>query len=178
MYGNDATATGASFPAGHSGAGLTLAAGGSALVSDRSSLDIPGPITYEAWVKTNSLAPAGGRYGVLDDDGQYGMFIQPNGQALCSLANVAVMTPPNTVTVGVWHHIACTYDRALLRIYLDGNQRASAASTQALSTAGTNGLALAGNSPSGDILDGTIDDLRIWSVARTPTEICQDAGTC
>ena len=78
----------------------------------------------------------------------------------------------------MWQHLACTYDRSVLRLYISGNVVASQAWTQALSTAGTNGLALAGNSPTGDILDGEIDDLRIWSVARSDQDICDDAGGC
>jgi len=39
-------------------------------------------------------------------------------------------------------------------------------------------MAIGGNSPSGDSFDGLIDEVRIWRLARTPTEICMTAGTC
>jgi hypothetical protein len=178
MYGNHATAVGASFPAGKSGAALTLDTTGSARVSDRPSLDIADAITIEAWVKVQSLVQAGSRYGVVDDDGQYSIFIMPGGRAQCSLANLTVQTDVSSVPLGTWQHVACTYDRQTLRFYLAGKQVKSATSTQAIATSGTNGLALAGNSPSGDILDGEIDDLRIWNLARSAQEICDDAGGC
>jgi hypothetical protein len=176
MYQNDATATGASFPAGKSGAALTLDSAGSARVSDRPSLDIANAITVEAWVKVSSLVQPGQRYGVVDDDAQYSLFVQPMGTGQCSLANLNVMTRANAITIGTWQHWACTYDRQTLRFYLDGKQVASANSTQAIATNGSNGLALAGNSPSGNILDGEIDNVRIWNVSRTAQEICDDAG--
>jgi hypothetical protein len=179
MYANHATATGASFPAGVNGAALTLSANGSARVSDRPSLDISEAISLEVWVKSNSLVQPMTSYGVLDDDSQYGIFLMPGGRVQCTLAGVATVTSPNNaVVVGTWQHVACTYDRQVARLYVGGHEVMTAGATRALATNGTNGLALASNSPSGSILDGEIDDLRIWSIALDATQICTDAGAC
>jgi hypothetical protein len=78
--------------------------------------------------------------------------------------------------VNVWSHVACTYDGAMVRIFHNGQQLNSAASTGALLAGDGNGIAIGGNSPSGDPLLGDVDELRIWKIARTPAQICADYG--
>jgi hypothetical protein len=52
---------------------------------------------------------------------------------------------------------------------------AAAADTQPVATGQPNGLCIGSNSPSGDNFDGLIDEVRIFSVARSATQICNDA---
>lgn len=55
---------------------------------------------------------------------------------------------------------------------------AQTVSAGSLSTSSTSGMSIAADNPagSGSRLIGLIDELRILSVARTATEICDDAG--
>jgi hypothetical protein len=175
-YHNDGTSTGVGSLAGISGRaasfdGLTSYDH----VADSPSLDLPsGQITMETWFLMRT-APRTARSGLLDEDGQYGMFLLATNQLRCAMAPGIVDTPPGTVTLGVWTHAACTYDGALIKVFLDGALAAEAAAAGTISPAGVNGLSLGMNSPSGDVLDGALDDLRIFRVARTDAQIALDA---
>lgn len=57
---------------------------------------------------------------------------------------------------------------------------ATATGAAPLGVGDTLGTVIAGNSPSGEQLIGTIDQMRMWNVARTAAQICTAAGlaTC
>jgi len=138
-------------------------------VAENALLDPPA-ITIEAWIR--APIPATGRAGIVDNDGQYGFFLQPGGAlqgiGLTSTANV----PANT-----WTHVALTYD-GTTRHYVNGVQVAVTAGGGApLGTGGTTGISIGADNPpgNGSPLDGDIDQLRIFSVARTPEQIAADA---
>ena len=66
------------------------------------------------------------------------------------------------LSVGGWTHIACAYDGSAIRLFADGSLVAEAPAGSALSTGGSDGTAIARNSPSGQYFAGLIDDVRIW----------------
>ena len=85
------------------------------------------------------------------------------------------VTGSTTITNGVWHHAAATYDGTTWRLYLDGNLEATLVAGQppAFDTIqhAAIGAALdsAGNREGAFL--GVIDEVRIWNVARNSTEI-------
>lgn len=73
---------------------------------------------------------------------------------------------------GNWQHVAGTYDGATLKLYVDGALAAESEYAEAITHSG-NTLAL-GASPAGAYqLNGSLDDVRVWNVARTAEEIAQ-----
>jgi hypothetical protein len=175
-YHNDGTSTGTTLVAGVDGSAISFDGATSYdHVDDSASLDLPTTqITMEAWFVMRT-EPRTTRSGLLDEDGQYGMFLLPTNALRCSMAPGIVDTPAGSVTLGAWMHAACTYDGALVKVFLDGAIKAEVAATGGISSAGTNGLSIGMNSPSGDVLDGAMDDLRIFRVARTDARIALDA---
>lgn len=81
------------------------------------------------------------------------------------------------VADGNFHHIAGTYDGTNLRIYVDGTLSGSTnAPGRVLHVAG--GSLVVGNSTQLDnAFDGLIDEVRVWSVPRSQTEIARDMLT-
>ena len=84
---------------------------------------------------------------------------------------VAGATP---IGIGPWHHAAATYDGNEWRLYLDGRLDGSlvVGRSPALSDVVVS-LATAldsGNNPSG-WFDGVLDEVRVWNVARSETQI-------
>src|SRR5205809_29245 len=77
-YGNDGIATAITFPDGHHGKAMAFGATSSVQIPDSASLDVS-RITIELWVKPSTLPPQGGRAGLLDDNGEYGVFLAPDG---------------------------------------------------------------------------------------------------
>lgn len=68
-----------------------------------------------------------------------------------------------------WTHVAVSYDGTTARFYIDGEP----AGEQALTNAGTGGSLplMLGGEPLGFELWGNLDEVRIWSVARTEAQI-------
>jgi hypothetical protein len=79
----------------------------------------------------------------------------------------------HNVSPHAWHHAAATLDATTrkLTLYLDGVAVAEAV-VPALSTGNTGPVGIGRSGPvSGNHWQGKIDDVRIWSVVRSPTQI-------
>ena len=85
------------------------------------------------------------------------------------------VTSSATVTTNVWHHAAATYNGSTWFLYLDGTQVGTAAQAgppaSAASIVTTIGTSMNNaNAPIGAFA-GTIDEVRIWNVARSQAQI-------
>jgi hypothetical protein len=170
----DATMTNVTFVAGHVGDAVHITAASAMDVAENAAVDIPA-LTIEAWIRP-SVIPTG-RAGVLDNDGQYSIFLYAGGDLRCSGFQLAANIQPN-----VWTHVGCTYD-GTVRIFVNGYEvGASAGGGGSLSTTGTTGYSIGADGPpgSGSPLLGEIDQLRIFRTAHTAHDICvdSDASTC
>lgn len=152
-------------PPGHGSAAL-FSEQTSMLVPDSASLDVISGITMEAFVRVDELPASGGRAGIVDNNGQYGLFVTAAGEVRCATGSVTVTGL--SLTSGQWTHVRCTYDGAALQLYQNGAPGAFVMSMVPLNTGGTDGLGLGQNSPSGDHLHGALDEVRIWRVAMPP----------
>jgi hypothetical protein len=91
------------------------------------SLNISGPITIEAWIKTNSTTTQQGiieRYDWNAFAGGYGLRLTAAGTlAFFTVENSSqydFLESAAPVTAGAWHHVAGVYNGAQLRIFIDG----------------------------------------------------------
>lgn len=128
-------------------------------------------VTVEAWVDPRSLPRSGARAGILDSDGRYGVFVYDPGTIDCLVQGVHLVGP--VLAVNQWTHVACTYDGATVTEYVNGTARGTAPLGAAGSSNGT--TCIGANSPSGDPFDGAIDELRVFSVARSAAQIAAAA---
>lgn len=126
--------------------------------------------TIEAWVKR--AASPGGDGVVFDADGRFSLTIEPDGDVKCKTGNADVVA--SKIAVDTWAHVACTFDGAKLRVYIDG----ALADTDngSITSSPGSGAAIGGNAPSGEPFKGAIDSLRVFRVARTAAEIAAAAG--
>lgn len=83
----------------------------------------------------------------------------------------AFLVSNGTIDNGDWHHVAVVYDGSELQIYLDGTLDSSQSLPGLEAHVGGSTLTLGKNIDASDQLDGQIDDVRIWRVARTAAEI-------
>jgi len=136
-------------------------------------------ITLEARVKVDVFDSAG----VFADNVINKLGTGTNGYALrlggpgalnFIFGNGSVWTefnsPDNTLETEVWYHIAATYDGAMMRIYVDGTEVASLASSESI-TVSPEPLRIGESGFPGRNFDGSIDEVRIWNIVRTPEEI-------
>jgi hypothetical protein len=112
-------------------------------VPNSASLNITGPITLEAWVKTNSSTTIENvlfRGDWTQNAYSYDLQIQ-NGKvrmdSYCSVSVYSYAIGATTVSTGIWHHIAGVFDGSQVRVYLDGALDGSSSGTCAPASTST-----------------------------------------
>jgi CubicO group peptidase (beta-lactamase class C family) len=152
-----------------------------ATVSSNSAPSPASEITIEAWIRPNAVAVTANQDRVLSKQGAYELTIstgdtgckfgtQGDVQFRATIGGVDARVCGGALTLGVWHHIAGTYNGSQFTLYLDGVQVASAARSGAIAV-NTAPLTL-GNRPTLDRpLNGALDEVRIWSRALSSTEL-------
>jgi Concanavalin A-like lectin/glucanases superfamily len=142
--------------------------------------------TVAAWVKVPSASNAGYQTVVCKqyDAGNqnYTLYIH-NNKAEITFQKAPIATGSGQVATGTtnlndneWHYIAGTFDGANLKIYVDGVLETNTASTF---TPLTSNLDFSiGAWPTGDNpLTGNIDEVSVWNIARTQTDIQNNMTT-
>lgn len=78
-----------------------------------------------------------------------------------------------TFPLNTWHHVAFTGDGTNTRLIVDGVQRAIMANAPANYGTSGNPFTIGGDvwDPASGYFSGTIDEVRVWNVARTPAQI-------
>jgi hypothetical protein len=172
---NDGTSSGVGFAAslpGH-GQAMSFSTSATSFVPDATVLT-PQQLTIELWVYPRSLPSIGGRSGLIDNNGNYGLFLAPDGTVRCAIGTSTAIGL--TLQTNRWTHVACVYDGDNITLYQDGAPGATLADQLGVPTTGTGGVGFGQNSPSGDHLDGLLDDVRIWQAPRDRTALCADAA--
>ena len=82
------------------------------------------------------------------------------------------------ITPNAWHHLAASFDGGtrILTVYIDGVQRAQGALTSG-STTNNLPLIVGRSGTVGDYWLGKVDDLWVWNVVRTGTQIVANYQT-
>jgi hypothetical protein len=138
--------------------------------------DIGGSIALLAIVRLDALPAAGERFGVVDKNGQYSVFIADDGDVRCQFGD---FIDPSGVKlpVGVWTHVGCSFDGAAVRVYLNGALKASSPAETALNVGNQEPLVIGGDSPGPeDPLLGALDNVEIWRTSLDDLAICARAG--
>ena len=86
------------------------------------------------------------------------------------------MSGPTASPVNAWTHVALTYDGATLRLFVNGTQVATRATTGTIQTT-DNPLWIGGNSPYGEYFHGLIDEVRVYNRALTQADIQADMNS-
>lgn len=177
---NHAYATGAAATAGVAGAALQVGLSARVRVLESASLDVTTALTIEAWVRLDALPAT--RAWVLDHQGQYGLSITSSGAVRCSTGAFPFVSS-RALAVGTWTHVACVFDggERRARVYVDGKREGEVEAGPALSTTPNDGIILGGDcpcfaAPCNDALSAAIDQVRVWSSARSASELCAAAG--
>jgi hypothetical protein len=171
--GNDAAAVGVGVVPGPFGDAATFDDGSEIAVPDSASLDIAGPLTFEAWIHVDALPT--GRMGVLDDESQYSLIVYDTDEYRCDMAPGTLYVGP--VVLGEWTHVACVYDGAAVRAYVNGSEIGMVAASGPVATRDGEPMSIGDTSPEFDEpFDGAIGGVRVWSRALDASELCEAAG--
>ena len=136
-------------------------------------------MTLEAWVRPT--AQSEWRTAILKEttgDMVYGLYSSSafggSGVARPSLwlgaKNLGATT---ALPINAWSHVAATYDRVNMRLYINGVQVAVKANTTAIATS-TGPLRLGGNSIWGEWFAGQLDEVRVYDRALTAAQVVAD----
>ncbi|HUL02399.1 MAG TPA: LamG-like jellyroll fold domain-containing protein [Gemmatimonadales bacterium] len=142
----------------------------------------PAPnMTLEFWILFDSVAA--GQYGVLKDNGtarQYNLAVNGTNSPgpvrhlrTCLATNgngLNCLDGSTVVPFNAWMHVAMTYDGTTLRLYRDGVLEGSLAIGQPI-LLNTLPLTMGDNAEQVYSLHGQLDEVRLWNVARTQSEI-------
>lgn len=171
-------------------AGNALSFGGSAYVA-AGSLSIPSNFTIEAWIRPTSTpgetyvfakdrSGQGGaqcRFGLLATGEAFFILSDANGGTYGLYGSDYALRSPAALPSNAWSHVAVTKSGAQFVLYVNGASVAQVTTSSIFSYGGpavelriggrvaSNGTALAGG------FNGTIDEVRLWNVARTQGEI-------
>ena len=145
-------------------------------VAESPTLDIEGAITIEMWMLSTSFSFGQATY-LLDNDLQYAMSITSEHELRCAIDD-AEAEADGPLLPG-WHHVACTYDRDRVRVYVDGELRDCQSFNKQIPTLGTTGTAIgakvSGTTRSAPFV-GRVDNIRVYDRSLAGSELCALAG--
>ena len=163
-------------------------AGDFAKVSDPGAgpLDLAASFTVSAWVRFESLPATGEarnprivqKGASTGDAGSYYLSVKTQATPVLSLrlkfsGTSVTLDGVQAIATGRWTHVAAVKDGASVRLYVDGAQDGPVHSVPSGAPDANNGALYLGESPSNSdgSLHGSVEDLRIYDVALSESEI-------
>jgi len=163
---------------------------------DASPMDGFAEMTIEAWIQLSSYAPVGTDMRAIfsrNETGDPTDFVYSLGVAGSTFGSDSMhplfalgsldkpVVGDQMLLTGHWYHLAGTYAAHTMSLYVDGilSGQATTDATFAVPTwnqAHSMLGAINVNGQPSDLMDGYLDDVKIWSELRTPEHICTDGG--
>lgn len=163
---------------------LSFDGGDRVIVPDSPSLN-PSQITVETWINLRRLTPVG-NWGNLflickgNDRMQGSYYLSQNGYDVKQfhfylgangIDQVYAHTPDLNLETNRWYHVAGTYDGSNLKIYVDGVLQGTTPANISIGNTGSLSIGYHNMTDWEYFVDGIMDEIRIWNVARTQNEI-------
>ena len=163
---------------------LSLKGGGEHVrIANHKDLQPAAAATFEAWVlprgrgriisKGDGLGAASNRSFDMTV-GRTGVFSAEFFLIGGGVRNYVALNAPTAAKLGVWHHVAATFDskKREVALYVDGKQVAKK-TTPAGNTIyqSTTPMFLGGTPPWNIWLDGDINQVRVWNIALTGSQV-------
>ncbi len=149
-------------------------------IPDAASLHLTTGLTLEAWVNPSTVNANWRDVIYKGNDNYYLEGTSSNASkpdaGLIAGGSYGDAFGTAALSANTWSYLAETYDGTTVRLYVNGTQVASTAHTGAITTS-TNPLQIGGDSIYGQNFAGMIDEVRVYNVALTATQIQTDQTT-
>ena len=153
-------------------------------IGDKAALKPSSEITVETWVNAEQQTWYGCMLSNVWDtqlvesgyllalDGSSGVYFGLTTQS----GGLYSLQATNCITLNRWHHVAATYDGATMKLYVDGIMKSSQTKAGSIDYEPANPLTFGKYRDDNEefFFKGKIDEIRIWSVARTQQQIQAD----
>ena len=157
-------------------AAVSLSATSHIQIAEAKDLDVD-QLTIDMWIQPAAIA-TGQRYWMLDNNTQYFISYLDTKFVRCGIDTQTVDSAA-AITDMSWHHVACTYDRQKLAVYVDGDRSRCMDLSAAIPKSGTLGVAIGANNGAGGYTDhyiGGLDNVHVYARALSTQQICSAAG--
>ena len=150
----------------------------SVTVPDSNSLDLTTGMTLEGWVRP-TVSNDWQTLIVKERPGElvYGLYSSTDANRPQSQVTVGgsarLLNGTATIPAGAWTHVAATYDGTTQRLYVNGTQVSTLATTGTIMTS-TSPLKIGGNTIWSEWFNGLIDEVRVYGRALSASEIQTD----
>ncbi|HPE33776.1 MAG TPA: T9SS type A sorting domain-containing protein [Bacteroidales bacterium] len=143
------------------------------ILNNESNFDFTTAMTIEAWIKVDAFDKEWQAI-VTKGDGSWRLHRHSGTNHISfgtsGLSNVD-LEGSTDVNNGQWHHVACVFDGSTKYIYVDGTSDASVSATGSIANNDYLVNIAENGENTGRYFNGLIDEVRIWNIARTQTEI-------
>jgi PKD repeat protein len=150
------------------------------MISDSPSLHITNTITVEAWIKRSVMGAQHSimeKYGCLPGQGGFVLRVTAGNKLFFGTRddcnNGSSVTGSSTLQSNVWYHVAGLWDGAALRVYVNGALDGVEATTRNPKLGNTT-LRIGERGNDGTFFQGQMDEIRLWSIARSSTNLSQN----
>jgi len=138
-----------------------------------------GDFTIETWFKSTTTNTTQVLASNLNNTTNYFVFYISSGKLQVALSSgTADVTGSTSLVNDTWYHAAMVRSGDNLSIYLDGTQDGTTTGVSSKDVSSTKNITL-GKQSSGSpyYLNGQIDEIRIWNVARSATDLLNNKDT-
>jgi hypothetical protein len=173
--------TGTLVVCGSSGSSLNMNGTDDALNTGILYSDFTSSWTFECWAKSPS-SPTSNEFNGPMYGTNMGIIWDHSSSTFMSSATVQDASNNfygasfGSLLANTWYHLAASYDGTVLKAYKNGVLTSSVTTLGGLSAA-SGGLSFGRHPTLSQFWNGTIDDARVWTVARTCNEINQNMNT-
>ena len=131
--------------------------------------------SLSAWVNPNSSIAT---KAISVKNSEIRLVTDASGNPLCQITNNAswqtAATSATALSLNAWQHVACTYDKQTLRVFVNGVLTGSQSLTVAIDNTSNNWRFGSDQGGTYGDYNGKLDDVRIYNYTRTPGQIIED----
>lgn len=136
---------------------------------NNSLYDIRDNLTLEAWIKPN-----GGGI-IFNKENSYEVAVYPDRTLQWAFSNTSPgwrwINIGAVINLGEWNHVAITYAGGIIKSFINGSLVHTYNGSGLISVNAQYNLWMGGRPAVAQWYNGSIDEARIWNIARTDTEI-------